>query len=94
MAKTPYRPFDKPEAVAVAAANALILFAVGVSRKDRHLALETLKEVRGQLHAMLSELNVSESDRNRVEDLLNETKLLLPLPSAMEEKSNPPRSMH
>lgn len=94
MEDTPYLPFDKPEAIAVAAANALILFALGVSKKDRQLALETLKAVREQLLAMLSELNVSESDRSRVINLLNETELLLPAPIGLEKPVTTPSSMH
>jgi hypothetical protein len=72
-----YRPFDKPEAVALSMANALILFARTVAESDPLLAVSALQKIRGKLADMLAGLNVSRSDSDRVSVLLDETEAML-----------------
>jgi hypothetical protein len=72
-----YDPFDKPAAVALAMANALILFARTIAEREPSLALSTLKRVHCKLAVMLADLNVSERDCARVDQLMNETEAML-----------------
>jgi hypothetical protein len=72
-----YEPFDKPAAVALAMANALILYARTIAERDPSFALDTLEKVHCKLATMLAELNVSQRDCVRVDHLMTETEAML-----------------
>jgi hypothetical protein len=72
-----YEPFDKPEAVALGMANALILFARTIAEKDPSFALDSLEKVHCKLMIMLDGLNVSQNDRARVANLMTETEVMV-----------------
>ena len=77
MASGEYEPFDKPEAVALGMANALILYARTIAERDPVFALDTLEKVHCKLSAMLDELNVTESDCDRIHNLMTKTEAML-----------------